>query len=350
MALGVALVCIGAAGAFIVDRPTEPTVAAASRRDVFVPVERGRLTSHVVTRGNVVLRHPVVLLAGVPAPDRDPVLTQVQPVGTTVVEGMVAFGLAGRPVIALSGAIPAYRDLALGDSGNDVADLQRSLARLRLYRGRVDGVYTADTAAAVAQLYASRGFAPPAAAPPEAGATPFVRREFVVLKTLPATVQAVSASVGQSLKPDTAVMTLSAEGALVEVPFLDEGFARFAGRKAEVFLDQGGPPVLGTVDGEGADAEGARTLLVSGPIPVGDVGKNVKVVLIVSEAPEETLLVPLAALVNGADGRAYVHKRDGAAMVPVEVSVLDESDGAAAIRPAADDDLRLGDQIRLRRP
>src|SRR5262245_12035423 len=73
------------------------TAAREPEQTVFVPVEKGRLTARVVTRGNVVADNPSVVLAAQPAPDRDPVLTKVPAVGKRVVEGQVLYELAGRP-------------------------------------------------------------------------------------------------------------------------------------------------------------------------------------------------------------------------------------------------------------
>jgi hypothetical protein len=51
---------------------------------------------------------------------------------TTVREGDRIGSIEGRPVVALQGALPAYRDLSLRDRGPDVAQLMRALARLGL--------------------------------------------------------------------------------------------------------------------------------------------------------------------------------------------------------------------------
>lgn len=54
-----------------------------------------------------------------------------------------------RPVIAAHGDIPAFRDLAPGDRGQDVVQLQEFLAQLGHYGGAADGAFGPSTTAGV---------------------------------------------------------------------------------------------------------------------------------------------------------------------------------------------------------
>jgi len=82
--------------------------------------------------------------------------------GDRIDEGAVPVVVAGRPVIVLAGATPAYRDLAPGDSGADVGQLQEALRRQGLTvndpAGPAGPTYGPSTAAAVAGLYERLGF------------------------------------------------------------------------------------------------------------------------------------------------------------------------------------------------
>jgi hypothetical protein len=49
-----------------------------------------------------------------------------------ITEGLQVASLEGRPVVALEGVLPAYRDLSVGDSGPDVAQLMAAMLRLGL--------------------------------------------------------------------------------------------------------------------------------------------------------------------------------------------------------------------------
>lgn len=83
-------------------------------------------------------------------------------VGDTVTAGALILEVSGRPVIALTGAIPAYRDLAPGASGPDVTQLQQALAEQGLLTAsQVDGVYGVATSEAVSRLYRGLGHAAP---------------------------------------------------------------------------------------------------------------------------------------------------------------------------------------------
>lgn len=55
----------------------------------------------------------------------------VQP-KTLITEGLRLASLEGRPVVALQGELPAYRDLSVGDGGPDVAQLMAAMLRLGL--------------------------------------------------------------------------------------------------------------------------------------------------------------------------------------------------------------------------
>jgi HlyD family secretion protein len=80
-------------------------------------------------------------------------------VGSRVSEGEVLFSVAERPVIVFEGDIPAFRDMAPGDSGVDVSELQAALAAMG-YSTEPDapGQYGAGTSSAVARFYQSIGF------------------------------------------------------------------------------------------------------------------------------------------------------------------------------------------------
>ncbi|GLY79255.1 peptidoglycan-binding domain-containing protein [Actinoallomurus iriomotensis] len=83
-------------------------------------------------------------------------------VGQQVKAGKVLAEVAYRPVFALPGKIPAIRDLAEGDVGRDVAELQRGLATLGYGRGSDRlGIFGSGTAFAVRRFYAAIGYPVP---------------------------------------------------------------------------------------------------------------------------------------------------------------------------------------------
>src|SRR5689334_6137817 len=84
--------------------------------------------------------------------------------GSFVGLGNVIIEVAGRPFFVFQGTVPAYRDMAPGESGSDIAQLQAGLGALGFsVGGDASGVYGAGTSAAVAAFYQSLGYSAPAA-------------------------------------------------------------------------------------------------------------------------------------------------------------------------------------------
>ncbi|MGR0318686.1 peptidoglycan-binding domain-containing protein [Agromyces sp. ZXT2-3] len=77
--------------------------------------------------------------------------------GDVVSPGSVLFELDLRPVVVAEGAVPAFRMLAQGAEGADVAQLQRLLAELGFYGGEQDGGFGTATAGAVRDWQESLG-------------------------------------------------------------------------------------------------------------------------------------------------------------------------------------------------
>jgi peptidoglycan hydrolase-like protein with peptidoglycan-binding domain len=80
-------------------------------------------------------------------------------VGASVSEGVAVVVVSDRPVFVVEGAVPVFRSLSPGMSGEDVAQLQASLVRLG-FSTEVDGFFGQLTKEAVSAWYASNGFEP----------------------------------------------------------------------------------------------------------------------------------------------------------------------------------------------
>jgi multidrug efflux pump subunit AcrA (membrane-fusion protein) len=165
-----ALLAIAAAvagGAWVAGHGIESPAEVAARTappapsPILVPVERRVLSSDVVTRGTVRfgLPQPVSIAPSAlkPAPG---LIARLPLRNTQIQEGDVVLAASGRPVFALAGTVPTYRDLGPGVSGDDVRQLEAALARLGFDPGAVDGLYDRQTGDAVAAWYASRGWEP----------------------------------------------------------------------------------------------------------------------------------------------------------------------------------------------
>lgn len=129
---------------------------------VTAPVERRTLEAEVIVRGTVRFDEPIeISLLGAPAVDGEAVATWLPEEDAQVADGDVLLEASGRPVFAVEGALPAYRDLRPGMSGDDVEQLQESLARLGYDPGDIDGSFGAATETALSEWYEDAGYEAP---------------------------------------------------------------------------------------------------------------------------------------------------------------------------------------------
>lgn len=133
--VGVAAAVAGAAVGFVALRSDADEGGNASRDAagmVTAPVERRVLESLQVTRGAVISPAQATVLA--PPPREGELATVVTGVplaqGAEVVGGSVVAELNGRPVFALAGSIPVFRDIRPGHSGPDVEAIHAALQAL----------------------------------------------------------------------------------------------------------------------------------------------------------------------------------------------------------------------------
>ncbi len=135
--------------------------AAAPRTVVTADVVLTVVSETVVGRGTVAAAAPVeVTLPVVAEGHRALVTSEPRERGSSVAGGEVVVEIAGRPLIALPGAVPAFRDLRPGDSGGDVRQFQQAVADLG-FALTVDGEFGERTKAAVRWLYGSLGYQTP---------------------------------------------------------------------------------------------------------------------------------------------------------------------------------------------
>ncbi|MFJ5809021.1 peptidoglycan-binding protein [Streptomyces sp. NPDC093093] len=127
-------------------------------------VERRVLAQTVVTRGTVVADQSVDVApqpragegAGAAVVTKLPLKA-----GDTVAAGQLLAEVSGRPVFALKGTLPVYRDLRPGATGDDVAQLQQALRALGHGTGAdAKGVFGAGTKAALTARYRAIGYDP----------------------------------------------------------------------------------------------------------------------------------------------------------------------------------------------
>lgn len=168
---GAAVASLGV-GLFTGTRMESPADAAAKTAppkasDITVPVERRALKSQIVTRADAAFAGAVNLKveagSGSEGGGGQPIVTgRVPEVGAEIRMGRPVLEVAGRPVIPLIGVLPMYRTLRPGMSGPDVVQLEKLLDRMGLDPGTIDKTYTAATGRAVARVFRTAGYEPPA--------------------------------------------------------------------------------------------------------------------------------------------------------------------------------------------
>jgi peptidoglycan hydrolase-like protein with peptidoglycan-binding domain len=161
--------------------------------------------------------------------------------GDTIKNGGQLAEIDGQPLFALTGTVPAWRDLTPGESGPDVAELQKALAALGYYDGYdTPGYFGSATEYAVYLYYEHLGYTPPSS-----GGVP--ASDVVFLPSLPATVIAVNGATGE--QPGQPFLELAARGSLALTGELPPAYAAQvkAGLKVQIFDEVTGIHATGTV-------------------------------------------------------------------------------------------------------
>ncbi|AUY52488.1 hypothetical protein C2142_30255 [Streptomyces sp. CB01881] len=350
----------------------------------------------LITRGKVAAASTIEIAVPASAGSGSrPVVTKVKAkAGDQIAYGKALFEISGRPVFTLAGPLPAYRDLQTGATGEDVAQLQKALARLGHGTAPdTSGVFGAGTERAVIAFYKSIGYTPvrlalnapddkpsaAKAAPPGPGdrstdgkATPTAAptaapeprtvvvvpmSEVVFLSTLPARADTVVATVGKA--PGEKLMTLSIGDPVVvaEVSTREKALLK-AGQQAEILTEESGLKVPATVQaitdappaGKGDQPGPASGYLLrvvpNTPLPAELAGKEVRVSVTASSSEGPVLAVPSAAVSAGADGQTSVSVlgSDGSTRrVPVRPGI--SGSGFIAVTPETGAKLNPGDKV-----
>ena len=176
--------------------------------------------------------------------------------GKTISNGEQLAEIDGEPLFALAGRVPAWRDITPGESGPDVAELQRALASLGYYQdGDTPGFFGTATQDAVSLYCEHLGYTPPAT-----GGVPMT--DVIFLPSLPAKVVAVNGARGQ--QPGQPFLELAARGSLALTGELPPAYAGQVkpGLKVKIFDEVTGIHAAGTVTGVGT----ATTMAPAGTI------------------------------------------------------------------------------------
>lgn len=159
------LAVVAASVAFFLGRQLQPpplidAEAVRGPIEVTASVETRALSEPVVFRADVVAEDTLEVAPPRLPEGSDPVVTSLHVAAADLVEhGDLLVTVADRPLIALEGPVPMFRDIKPSDEGSDVEILQRALVRLG-FEIEVDGRYGRATERAIVDLFAGLGLTP----------------------------------------------------------------------------------------------------------------------------------------------------------------------------------------------
>ena len=288
------------------------------------------------------------------------VVTKIfKPPGSFVAPGNVIIEVAGQPFFVFQGTVPAYRDMAPGESGSDVAQLQAGLEGLGYSIGAdTSGVYGGGTAAAVAAFYHSLGYTPPTVqGGPKAGrGAEIPLSEIMFVPRFPAQVVKLGGGVGAVVSGSLVTLSLGSPAVKGQ---LNPAYGSLVRPGMHVTITaQGSPAVVhGIIKSVVTKAQTSNSITgglyypmhikLRHPLPPSmGPGQNVILSIQAAQSNGPMLAVPEAALFGGQDGRDYVSKVTGPnAATRVAVTVVTTGDGLVGIRPDQPGALKQGDQV-----
>lgn len=390
----VALTGVGAGAATVLKSPAQVAAETAPPpADVLTaPVEKRVLSASLVTRGKVAASQRIdVLSAGLSGGDTiRAVVTKVKAKpGDTVKPGSVLVEVVGRPVLALRGSLPAYRNLTAGAVGQDVVQLQQALAELGYRRGSdPSGTFGPGTQHAVKSLYAAAGYTAPTSAgaktdvtgkpgadkPGEpqnsgapSGSTPgtsptvvLPAAETVFVSDGPVRVESVDALVGATATEKLMTITAGALGIDGALESYQKDSVR-PGQKVDIFADRRGGRAVGTVASvgpapapsgkEAGAAEVAQRFQVKitpdQPLAAEFAGQDVRLTINAASSDGAVLVVPTAAVSSQADGRTTLTVvTNGRKQTRIEIRTGMSGDGYVEVTPVSGT-LAPGDRVVL---
>ncbi len=361
-------------------------------RDIVVEVKKGRLEQTI--NAPVAVAPAGVTTAAIPLNCDPCVVTAARTAtGSLLRYGAVALEVNGRPMFAVAGAFPYYRDLTSGLRGPDVRQFQDMLRSLG-YRipTQERGTFGSATARAVIRWYASAGYdsylltaadaaddptessraaessdaagrsdsAPPSAWSPArgseastgGGSVTVPLSDLLVVGGLPRTSVGIP-GVGTRLTTDNARLSLSNGGLQLTSSVPAGTLAAIKAGSPALLTDQAGAHVTATATPRqvAPDAtDGTIDYHLEKPLPSGWAKATiVAAITAVAVTDEETLIVPTRAIITRTGGATGVLRRgtDGAVR-EVAVTALGSLGGETAIRPTSDGTLDAGDEVVVR--
>jgi peptidoglycan hydrolase-like protein with peptidoglycan-binding domain len=226
------LLVLGTAVGVWVSAGSDDTAPAAAGVVATARVERGTLSATESWDGTVEYGTPVTVNSSAAG-----TVTRLLDHGQRAGRGDELYRVNERPVTLLIGKVPMYRDLAPGDSGVDVRQLETNLAKLGYDGFETDRAFTASTAEAVRAWQRKIGVEP----------TGSVARSDVVFAPAGGRVDAVHVRAGSVVSLGAPLLDLTGTDQIAALEVELEDRDRFdIGTKATVVLPDG-KEIKGTV-------------------------------------------------------------------------------------------------------
>jgi peptidoglycan hydrolase-like protein with peptidoglycan-binding domain len=344
---GAAVLLATTAIAVVVATSSAPEAAAQEPPPNTAAVEKGTLSDLVSLSGTLTYRarsdgspYDVINQAS-------GTFTALPDGGDEIGCGDVLYRVDDRPVLALCGAVPAYRDLRGGAAGNDVRQLNANLHALGYRADPDDDDFTSTTRKALEKLQHDKGGA----------VTGELAVGDAVVLPDPMRIAVVDGRLGGPAQPGAPVAQATSDTLEVQAGLepAQQGAVK-VGDRAQITLP-GNTSVTGKVDrlgrvaqvpaGPNADTAAATIptyLTLDDPTKAGGLDKAPVQVDITTAGVADVLSVPVTALVGKSGGGFAVEvvRDDGRReLVAVKVGLFD----TAAGRVQVDGDLHEGDHV-----
>jgi multidrug efflux pump subunit AcrA (membrane-fusion protein) len=349
-----AVLVVATTGGMIVITSDQQSVAVARDTQAnTATVEQGPLSAMVTQDGTLTYRA---------RPDGSPytlinqargVYTRLPENGDEVACGDVLYRVDDEPVVLLCGAVPAYRDLHVGEKGNDIRQLNRNLhelgydadAGVKIDPG--DHEFRWQTQKALELLQHAKGFA----------ITGELAVDDAVFLAKPARIAKVTGKLGGFARPGGPVLDVTSSKLHVQVALdpSEQGQVE-KGDRAQITLP-GNTPVSGRVEGFGsvaqasagrdskpADATIPTYLSLDDPVKARGLDRAPVRVDITTKGVKSALSVPVTALVGKSGGGFAVEVVRGGGrreLVAVTLGLFDTGGG----RVQVEGELREGDHV-----
>ncbi len=264
---------------------------------------------------NGVIRSDKVVSVEVPPVERPIVTKAPLSLDTAIGTPTVLIEVAGRPIIALDGTIPAYRSFHLGMAdGADILQLEAALSFGGVFGGQADETFDQDTADAVEKLYAVLGYQPVSQ-----GTLPYWE---VVFVDDPTSVYRMEAEVGEPLVSDA--VQLGTGGRAIEFSATPAQRDQLRlGMPVRVMNVAGGEVAMGNiVDIRDIIVTESDKVLIRLDTPLGLSSGDVVLTFEIASTGKPALSASPAAIDIDESGRTYVMVAETKERIPVEIGLV----------------------------